>query len=213
MVARVLTILLALALIGAGCGGDDDAGSAASENPLVGKLRDGGLTLVIRHATADAEIAKQEKLGSCELQRNLTEAGKEQSRAIGEGVEALKIPIGDVRSSPMCRTRDTAEIAFGKVRDDENLVSPGVIGTEADDRRRADELRRMVEEAASLGTNRVLVTHTGNIGSAFGEETVAEGETLIYDSSGELVGRVKAEDWATLDEDAGGTPAPSGGGY
>jgi phosphohistidine phosphatase SixA len=210
--ARVLLLVLALVLV-AGCGGGDEASSASSENPLVGKLRDGGLTLVIRHATADNEINKQEKLSSCEFQRNLTEAGEEQAKAIGAGVRALKIPIGDVRSSPMCRTRDTAEIAFGKVTEDENLVSPGVIGTAADDKARAAELRRVVMEAASMGTNRVLVTHTGNIGTALGEETVAEGETLVVDSRARLVGRVKAEEWATLDEDAGEKPAPSCGGY
>lgn len=205
MVARRPVLLLTVLALVAGCGGDDEGANAPAspENPLVGRLRDGGLTLVIRHATADNEINKQEKLSSCELQRNLTEAGKEQAKAIGEGIRALEIPIGDVRSSPMCRTHDTAEIAFGKVADDENLVSPGVIGTEADDRRRASELRRVVKEAASLGTNRVLVTHTGNIGAALGEETVAEGETLVYDSSARLVGRVKAEDWATLESGGG----------
>ena len=203
MVARRSVLLLLVVALVAGCGEKDEPSATASrENPLVQQLRDGGLTLVIRHATADNEINKQEKLGDCALQRNLTEAGKEQAKAIAEGVKALKVPIGDVRSSPMCRTHDTAEIAFGKVTDDENLVSPGVTGTEADDKRRAEDLKRMVTEAASLGTNRVLVTHTGNIGTALGEETVAEGETLVYDSSARLVGRVKAEDWASLDEDA-----------
>ena len=213
MAARILVLLVALALV-AGCGSGDEGSSSSSENPLVGKLRDGGLTLVVRHATADAEIAKQEKLSSCELQRNLTEAGKEQARAIAAGIKALEIPIGEVRSSPMCRTHDTAELAFGEVTDDEDLVSPGVIGNAADDQRRADALRAEVEQGPAKGENVVLVTHTGNIGTALGEETVAEGETLVYGAGAELVGRVKAEEWATLDEDAGGEkPAPSGGGY
>lgn len=209
MAARLPAVLLVASLLAAGCGGDDESSSARDENPIVGKLRDGGLTLVIRHATADAEISRQEKLSSCRLQRNLTEAGKEQAEAIGAGVKALKIPIGDVRSSPMCRTHDTAELAFGRVADDEDLVSPGVIGTEADDRRRAEALRRMASEPPPKGENTVLVTHTGNIGSGLGEETVAEGETLVYDAGPTLVGRVRAEQWAEL----AGTekPAPSGG--
>ena len=212
MVARVLGLVLSLALV-AGCG-DDESAPASTENPLVGKLRDGGLTLVIRHATADAEIAKQEKLSSCELQRNLTEAGKEQARAIGEGVKALEVPIGDVRSSPMCRTHDTAELAFGRVTDDPDLVSPGVIGTAADDKRRGAALRAMAMSPRDGEKNTVLVTHTGNIGTAFGEETVAEGETLVYDGRARLVGRVKADEWATLAEGTGAErAAPSGGGY
>jgi broad specificity phosphatase PhoE len=190
VVARIL-IVAALFLV-AGCGGDD-------ADPLVRELREGGHVLVIRHATADAEISRQELLRSCVLQRNLTEAGREQARAIGEGVRALEIPIGDVRSSPMCRARDTARLAFGRATLDRDLVSPGVIGSEADDERRAQAMRAMVEELPPAGQNTVLVTHTGNIGAALGEETVAEGETLVYGEGAELVGRVPAEKWAELE--------------
>ena len=189
MIGRAL--LLTALVLAAGCGGDSD--------PVVQALREGGNVLVIRHATADAEISRQERLRSCLLQRNLTEAGREQARAIGEGVRDLEIPIGDVRSSPMCRARDTARLAFGRATPDEDLVSPGVIGTEADDERRALELRGMVEDLPPAGENTVLVTHTGNIGAALGEETVAEGETLVYGEGGELVGRVPAEKWAELE--------------
>ena len=56
----------------------------------------------------------------------------------------------------------------------------------------------MVEDLPPAGENTVLVTHTGNIGNALGEETVAEGETLVYGEGAELVGRVPAEDWAGL---------------
>jgi broad specificity phosphatase PhoE len=184
-------LLAALALL-VGCGGED-------EDPLVRDLREGGHVLVIRHATADAEIARQELLRSCLLQRNLTEVGREQARAIGEGIRALEIPIGAVRSSPMCRTRDTARLAFGRVTLDQDLLSPGVVGTEADDERRAQALRAMVEDLPPAGENIVLVTHTGNIGAALGEETVAEGETLVYGEDAELIGRVPAEKWAELE--------------
>jgi phosphohistidine phosphatase SixA len=212
VVGRALLLLVALAFA-AGCGGDDEpSSSSGKERPLVGQMRAGGLTLVIRHATADNEITKQEKLSSCELQRNLTEAGKAQAQAIGAGIKALKIPIAEVETSPMCRTFDTATIAFGEVSKEEDLVSPGVIGTEADDKRHAAALRARVEKAPAEGENRVLVTHTGNIGSALGEETVAEGETLVYAEGAKLVGRVKAEEWTALAEDAGKRPTPPSGG-
>jgi phosphohistidine phosphatase SixA len=197
VIARFVA-LAALALVAA-CGGGDEPPAAPAADPLVRELREGGRVLVIRHATADAEIDRQELLRSCLLQRNLTEAGRAQARAIGKGVETLQIPIGDVRSSPMCRTRDTARLAFGRATLDRDLVSPGVIGTAADDERRAQAMRAMVEDLPPAGENAVLVTHTGNIGTALGEETVAEGETLVYGEGAELVGRIPAERWAELE--------------
>jgi phosphohistidine phosphatase SixA len=196
VIARLL-VLVSLAVLASGCG-DDEPAAPAPQDPIVSALREGGNVLVIRHATADAEINRQELLRSCLLQRNLTEAGREQAREIGEGIRALRIPIGEVRSSPMCRTRDTARLAFGDVTLDRDLVSPGVIGTEADDERRAEAMRAMVEDVPPAGENTVLVTHTGNIGSALGEETVAEGEVLVYGEDLELIGRVPVEKWAEL---------------
>ncbi|MGH2944836.1 MAG: histidine phosphatase family protein [Solirubrobacteraceae bacterium] len=174
---RSLNALVLIVL--AGCGSD-------AQPAIVQELRDGGLVLVMRHAATESATPPSESLRSCDRQRNLSAAGREQARAIGEAMRALDVPIGDVRSSPMCRARDTARLAFGRVEIDRDLVSPGVIGTiEADDRRAA-ALREMVHTAPPDGTNTVLVTHTGNIGAAF-EESVDEGELLAYDR-GRLVG-------------------------
>jgi hypothetical protein len=63
---------------------------------------------------------------------------------------------------------------------------------EADDRR-ARELRELVSQPPSDGTNTVLVTHTGNIGAALGE-SIDEGEMLAY-ADGRLVGQIKPEEW------------------
>lgn len=181
----------------AGCGSDEEQRSGTPDR-TVSALQKGGLTLVLRHAISDANVNRQELLRSCALQRNLTEAGRDQARAIGSGIRALRIPIGDVRASPLCRTRDTARLAFGRVIVDRKLVSPGVIGTEADDKRRAEALRALAERPPADGENTVLVTHTGNIGTAFGEETVREGEMLIYGPRARLVGRVRADEWTEL---------------
>jgi broad specificity phosphatase PhoE len=196
VIAGVL-LLAALALL-AGCGGDDETTAAPAQDPLVRTLREGGHVLVMRHAKTESTTDRQEFLRSCELQRNLSEEGRAQARELGEAIRALRIPIGEVRSSPMCRTRDTARLAFGDVTLDRDLVSPGVIGTEAGDERRAQAMRAMVEEVPPAGENTVLVTHTGNIGAALGEATVAEGEVLVYGEGAELVDRVPPERWAEL---------------
>jgi broad specificity phosphatase PhoE len=196
VIARVL-LLAALALV-AGCGGDDERAAPPAQDPIVRTLREGGHVLVMRHAKTESTTDRQEFLRSCELQRNLSEEGRTQAREIGEAIRALRIPIGEVRSSPMCRTRDTARLAFGDVTLDRDLVSPGVIGTAAGDERRAQAMRALVEDPLPAGENTVLVTHTGNIGAALGEAAVAEGEILVYGEGAELVGRVPPERWAEL---------------
>jgi phosphohistidine phosphatase SixA len=198
----IARVLIASLLLLAGCGGDEAQPSATPE-PIVAALQKGGLTLVVRHAISDANINRRELLRSCAFQRNLTEAGRDQAAAIGRAIRTLRIPIGDVRASPLCRARDTARLAFGRVTVDRDLVSPGVIGTQAADERRAERLRALAERPPAAGKNTVLVTHTGNIGAAFGEETVQEGEMLVYDPGAHLVGRVRAEEWAHLAGAAG----------
>jgi broad specificity phosphatase PhoE len=180
-----------LAVLVLGCGGDGETGPR--QPPLVGELQRGGLVLVVRHSTTDTRIENQEFLRSCALQRNLSRAGREQARAIGASIRELEIPIGDVLASPMCRTRDTARLAFGAAALDRRLLSLGMEATERDDARRVRALRRLVSRAPPDGTNTVLVTHTGNIGRALGE-SAAEGEFLAY-REGRLVGRMKADDW------------------
>jgi broad specificity phosphatase PhoE len=195
VIARLLVLAL-LAAVAAGCGEDEPA-PPPQQPSIVEALRAGGHVLVVRHAKADAEINRQELLRSCAFQRNLTEEGREQAREIGEAIRALRIPIGDVRSSPLCRTRDTARLAFGRATLDRNLVSPGVVGTEADDERRAQRLAAMVQNPPPAGENTVLVTHTGNIGAALGDETLQEGGMLVY-GDGELVDRIESARWAEL---------------
>jgi broad specificity phosphatase PhoE len=192
-----LALLGALAL--AGCG--DDA-RPSRDARLVEALQRGGLVLVLRHTATDTRAEERESLRSCSLQRNLSKPGRRQAREIGAALEALGVPIGDVRASPMCRTRDTARLAFGRVTLDRDLVSPGVTGTLLDDRRRARALRRMAQTPPAGGTDTVLVTHTGNIGGAFGL-SLEEGELLVFRprpraDKPALVGRVRPDEWARI---------------
>ena len=187
------------ALLGAGCGGDDDGRpSAPATKPIVRSLQAGGLTLLMRHSLSDTAINQQELLRSCATQRNLTVAGREQARAIGRAIRALRIPIGQVRASPVCRTRDTARLAFGRATLDGMLVSAGIVGTEADDRRRGRALRALVRRPPPAGKNTVLVTHSPNIRAASDEETLEEGEILVLGRGGRIIGRVKADQRAAL---------------
>lgn len=187
----LLATLLALGLL-AGCGKDEPAALP----PLVEQLRAGGMALVMRHALTETAADEQESLRSCARQRNLTEAGRRQARAIGRAMRELGVPVGEVRASPLCRTRETAELAFGRARLDRSLITPGLVGTVEDDDRRARRLRRAVAQPPPPGLSTVLVTHTGNLGGAFGE-SVVEGEVLAF-ARGRLLGRIRPQAWPRL---------------
>ena len=190
--SRALVALLAVLAV-AGCG-DDDPVLTGKERTLATALRDGGVVLVMRHTKTETATDETEVLGDCGQQRNLSEEGREQARAIGRDVEALGVPVDDVRASPLCRAKETADLAFGDSTVDETLVSPGVTGTIEDDDRRIARLKEMTTAPAGQAT--VLVTHTGNIGGAF-DQSVEEGDMLVL-RDGKLLGVVAPPDWDRL---------------
>jgi len=218
MPRRVGCVLVVVLLAGgapviAACGDDDGQPSAPTTRPIVRSLQAGGHTLLMRHALSDTAINQQELLRSCATQRNLTRAGREQARAIGRAIRALRIPIGEVRASPLCRTRDTARLAFGRATIDRMLVNNGIVGTPADDRRRGRALRAFVRRPPPAGANTVLVTHTPNIAAASGDEGVEEGEILVLGRGGRIIGRVEADEWAALAGASKPKPSAPAGGY
>jgi phosphohistidine phosphatase SixA len=195
---RALLVLLALLALAAGCGGDDEPAASSKDTALAKALQDGGVVLVMRHAKADTTTG-HEVLGDCSTQRNLTVEGREQARQIGREIKAVGVPVKQVQASPLCRAKETADLAFGHSKPSMVLVSPGVEGTLADDKRRIRKLRSMASAPAGEAT--VMVTHIGNIGGAFHEETVPEGGVLVL-RDGKLLGVVKPEDWKRLEDAA-----------
>jgi len=112
-------------------------------------MRHGGYTMIWRHAETD--WLTQDAPGSPERahQRNLTERGVTDARTIGMMFRHAGIPVGDVAASPMWRTRETAEHAFGRARLDTALRT-----LEATPAQKA-----IIAAKPAAGTNRVLVTH------------------------------------------------------
>ena len=168
---------------------------------LVKKLQSGGYVVFLRHATTDRKQTDQDRndLSDCLIQRNLSAAGRDQARRIGAAIGNLGIPIGNVFSSPYCRCRNTAELAFGKA----------VI---ADDLRfgLGDDIQQTARLSASLktrlstppipGTNTVLVSHTANLKEAVGIWPQPEGAAYVFKplpgQGFEYLGRIPPDVWA-----------------
>ncbi len=162
---------------------------------LIRELQKGGHTLLIRHANAPGTFDPPGfDLNNCASQRNLSDEGREQAKALGTSLRQFGIPIGDVRHSQWCRCRDTAKLAFpqSKVSDFDALNSP----TAGDENLRKANINRarkaISQHAKTQPVNQVFVTHMFNIRDIT-DESVAEGEIIDVKADGaglKVVGRL-----------------------
>lgn len=182
------------------------AGPAQTQAPdasaLIASLKQGGYVLVMRHASSPRETPDKltASADNVKLERQLDAAGRAGAAAMGKALRDLKIPIGEVLSSPTYRALETVKLA--------QLPSP-MVHTELGDggqsmkgatdaqgawlRERAMRLRK--------GTNTIIVTHMPNIARAFPEwGAVSDGEVVILGpstkGSAQPLGRIKIEEWS-----------------
>jgi phosphohistidine phosphatase SixA len=198
--------LLALALLGAlaGCGGSDGADRPTGPLEVVDRLGEGGYVVFLRHAETDH--SQKDRLGvpltDCSGQRNLNDAGRAQARSIGESWLALGLPLGDVLASGYCRTRETAELAFGRATIVPTLtgIPAEMVGTYTG---RVRALRRMLGTKPPEGENTVVVGHIANLEAAT-EVEIEEGDAAVFEPLGEsryrLLAKLPASAWPQLVE-------------
>lgn len=169
-------------------------------SPLVAALKSGGYIVYFRHTATDfsANDEKMRDFDDCANQRNLTDAGREQAKRIGAAWRALSLPVGKVHASPFCRTRETAQLAFGRYeRAAEARGGPGT----ATDAERYRPLSELLATQPAQGVNDIIVTH-GNPFRALHPDVpyLQEGEGAVVRPLGngrhEIVGRVTSDAWA-----------------
>ena len=150
--------LLAVGLLGMAPARADDA--------LWARLAEGGKVVLMRHASVSEDRNGGDSLlrdPSCKVERNLSDQGRQQAKAVGERFRARKIPVEAVRHSPYCRTAETAQLAFGKGSEAAYLSLLEVLGAEEAAVQTA-QLNQVIGAYAGKG-NLVLVTHEPNIGA------------------------------------------------
>jgi broad specificity phosphatase PhoE len=169
---------------------------------LLARLRTGGVTLYFRHVATDfGQNDERYVEGDCTTQRNLTDAGRDDARRIGAAIARLKIPIGDVRASPYCRTIETAMLMFGRAeRAPEARGGPAV--AEAD---RYAELARLLATPPAPGTVRVIASHGNPFRAITGSAYLQEGEAAVVapgpGTGFTVIARIPKDGWATLDRE------------
>ncbi len=99
------SLALVVLLVATGSARADEAAAWAA-------LRQGGVVALMRHGDAPG-VGDPEgwRLDDCTTQRNLSERGRDEARAVGARLRAERIAIARVLSSPWCRCVDTATLA------------------------------------------------------------------------------------------------------
>ncbi|MDH5286485.1 MAG: histidine phosphatase family protein [Betaproteobacteria bacterium] len=154
----------------------------ASADAAWAALKAGGHVLIVRHAQTVPGVGDppQFRRDDCATQRNLSEAGREQSRSMGRRLREAGVAIGPVLSSAWCRCVDTAELAFGRVERYAPLDS--FFGDRSREAAQTAALRERIRSHRGPGTL-VLVTHQVNITALTGEGP-AMGEALVLAPAG-----------------------------
>ncbi len=149
-------------------------------------LRQGSCAVLIRHAETEPGIGDPSnfQLGECRTQRNLSLAGREQARRMGQWFATRKLVPREVLSSQWCRCRDTAELAFGR-----HGEWPALNSTFGRSQLQAAQTREVRERLAQVpqGQFEVWVTHQVNM-THLTDEYPSMGEAFLVD----LRGRVQA---------------------
>jgi len=148
------------------------------QDALWQKLRSGGVTVLMRHAATVPGIGDPPgfKLDQCATQRNLSERGRADARAVGAAFRRHQVNPGAVWSSRWCRCLDTARLAFGRAQPEPSLDSMFEDDAGASSAKLRDLRARLA--ARTETTPLVLVTHDVNIRALTGE-SLAQGEMVL----------------------------------
>tara|TARA_Y100000996_G_scaffold408298_1_gene387134 strand:+ start:1238 stop:2026 length:789 start_codon:yes stop_codon:yes gene_type:complete len=115
----------------------------------------------------------------------LNERGKIQARAIGEHIKNIGLPIGNVITSVSCRSRQTAELAFGGYDSMKRILVH--IGPYKEDLSlRNEKLKNFYSKIEILeGTNTIVTSHNSVVTCEMFEN--CNGKTLKIDEGGFFV--------------------------
>jgi hypothetical protein len=175
---------------------------ALSDAQLAAALRAGGLVVYFRHTATDfsRDDTKMVSFDDCANQRPLSEAGREQARAIAAQWQRLKLPVARVLASPYCRTLETARLIFPQRQVEAAPAARGGPAAEGGDR--YVELKALFATPLPPGGNLIIASHGNPFQALAGPPYLREGEAAILRPLGggrwEVIARVLSEDWARL---------------
>lgn len=140
-------------------------------------LRTGSAFALMRHALAPGfGDPPGFRIGDCSTQRNLSEEGRQQARAVGAALRAKGIAQARVLSSQWCRCLETAEqLGLGPV---EELPALNSLHGRSEHAASQTETLKTWLRSASASQPVILVTHQANISTLVGRGA-GSGEVII----------------------------------
>jgi len=179
------------------------------EKPITGELlkqiRKGGFVLYLRHGNTDnsrADRVPNVDLNDCATQRLLSDEGRAVMKQVGHALRQAKIPLAEILVSPMCRTRESAQLAFGDKFEVTEVLMYSANMTDEEKRPRLEALRSILRAPIPAGRNRLLLAHAPNLADLIGFFVKPEGTVVVFSQSGaagyEYVASIHPEDWRHL---------------
>jgi phosphohistidine phosphatase SixA len=155
--------------------------AAADEAAAWAALRQGAHVALMRHADAPGGAGDPPgfRLDDCTTQRNLSDRGREDAKAVGERLRNEGAAVGKLVSSPWCRCVDTARLlGLGTVEIEQTFSNAFVLA----DRRQALTAGAQAIMAGWKGPGTLLVvTHGANIQALTGKNPAA-GEIVVVET-------------------------------
>ncbi|OQX57569.1 MAG: hypothetical protein B5M52_07110 [Helicobacteraceae bacterium 4484_230] len=176
--------------------------SPVNEKEIVLRLKEGGYIIYMRHgATVHSQSDRTDSdFENCALQRNLSKEGKDTAQAVAAAFKQEHIPVGKVLSSPYCRCKDTARLAFGHFAIDRNLRF-ALISDINETIALKEHLRDLLLSEPDTGTNTVLVSHTANLKEAAGIWPKPEAVMIVFRRLGKnrlgYIGKIEPGFWSS----------------
>ena len=177
----------------------------AQSDELISELQKGGYVLFMRHPGTNPDQADTDPLNldNTKAQRQLSEEGRRQAKAVGQAFRDLKIPVDKVIASKFQRAYDAAKLLdVAEVVTSIDVTEGGLVVSPRENQRRAQALRQLLSTPPPAGNNRVIVSHKPNLQDAAGKDfgDLGEGEVVIFkplaNNQFKSIARVPPDKWS-----------------
>jgi phosphohistidine phosphatase SixA len=153
-------------------------------------MRLGGVIALMRHTEAPGGAGDPPgfKLDDCATQRNLSDEGRDNAKAIGARLKREGVSFARILSSPWCRCLDTATLL--DMGDVERALAFSNIVVLSEERATIIKNGRDIIEAWAGPGTLLVVTHGANIQAMTSGRNPAQGEIVVVDKNLREIGRI-----------------------